>query len=109
MKIWFIKNNPICNLDIGKPTKMLHSILLAQLITILIHYLCTIALTVLADWSTFLELVFPSMGSHNWRALGGGIGPIFTPVLLRRLLGPLGLSGSVINTFWTHGCSKQFC
>ena len=39
----------------------------------------------------------------------GGIGLIFTPVLLRRLLGLLGLSGSTTNTFWTHKTSKQFC
>ena len=39
-------------LDIGKPTKLSHLayfILLAQLITTLIHYLCTVALTGLAD------------------------------------------------------------
>ena len=32
----------------------------------------------------------------------GGMGLIFTPVLVRRLLGPLGLSGSMISTLWTH-------
>ena len=38
-----------------------YSILLAHLIDTLIHCLCTVALTGLADWSTFLELVLPTM------------------------------------------------
>ena len=37
----------------------------------------------------------------------GGMGLIFTPVLVRRLLGPLGLSGSMTSTSWTHSYSKQ--
>ena len=34
----------------------------------------------------------------------GGMGLIFTPALVRHLLGPLaiGLSGPMINTSWTH-------
>ena len=74
-------------------------ILLAQLIDTLIHYLCTVALTGLADWSAFLELVLLTMWSHKWDdgAYGGhymeGMGLIFTPVLVRCLLGPLGLLG----------------
>ena len=42
------------------------SISLAQLIATLIHYLCTVALTVLADWSAFLKLALPTIWSHNW-------------------------------------------
>ena len=45
-------------LNFGKPTKMSHlaySILLSQLIATLIHYLCTVVLLGLADWSTFLK------------------------------------------------------
>ena len=34
-------------------------ILLAQLIATLIHYPCTVALPDLADWSAFLEQIFP--------------------------------------------------
>ena len=30
------------------------------------------------------------------------VGVIFTPVLVRCLLGPLGLSGPMTNTSWTH-------
>ena len=54
----------ICELDIGKPTKLSHlaySILLAQLIATLIHYPCTVALAGLADWSAFLGLILPTM------------------------------------------------
>ena len=32
----------------------------------------------------------------------GGMGLIFTPVLVRHLLGPLGLSGPMTSTFRTH-------
>ena len=31
----------------------------------------------------------------------GGMGLIFTPVLVRHLLGSLGLSGPMTSTFWT--------
>ena len=49
--------------------------------------------------------------THDWdnaagRAHGGhhirGMGLIFTPVLVRRLLGPPGLSGLMTSTSWTH-------
>ena len=39
----------------------------------------------------------------------GGMGPIFTLVLVRCLLGPLGLSGPMTCTSWTHRTSKQSC
>ena len=32
----------------------------------------------------------------------GGMGLIFTPVLVRRLLGPLGLSRPMTSISWTH-------
>ena len=32
----------------------------------------------------------------------GGMGLIFTPVLVRRLLGPPGLSRPMTGTSWTH-------
>ena len=32
----------------------------------------------------------------------GGIGMILTPVLVRHLLGPLGLSGPMTSTSWTY-------
>ena len=32
----------------------------------------------------------------------GGIGLIFTPVLVRHLLGPLGLFSPMTSTSWTH-------
>ena len=105
-------------LDIGKWTEMSHlaySISLAQLIVTLTHCLCTVALTGLADWSAFLKLVLLTMWSHNWdsEAYGGhhmgGMGLIFTPALVRHLLGPLGLSRLMTSTSWTHGISKQSC
>ena len=37
----------------------------------------------------------------------GGMGLIFTPVLMRHLLGPPGLSGPITSTSWTHRCSKR--
>ena len=37
----------------------------------------------------------------------GGMDLIFIPVLVRRLLGPLGLSGPMTSTFWTHRFSKR--
>ena len=37
----------------------------------------------------------------------GGMGLIFTPVLVRRLLGPLSLSGAMTSTYWIHSYSKQ--
>ena len=37
----------------------------------------------------------------------GGMGLILTSALVRRLLGPLGLSGPIANTSWTHNYSKQ--
>ena len=36
-----------------------------------------------------------------------GMGLIFTPVLVRCLLGPLGLSGPMTSTSWAHRYSKQ--
>ena len=92
-----------------------YSILLAQLIATLIHCPCTVALTGLADWSAYLELVLLTMSSHDWDngAHGGhqmgGMSLIFTPVLVTHLLGPPGLSGLTISTSWTHGTSKQSC
>ena len=104
-------------LDIGKPTELSHlaySILLVQLIATLIHYPCTVALTGLADRSAFLELVLPTMWSHIWDngAHGehqiGGIGLMFTTVLVTRLLGHPGLSG-LTSTSWKYGTSKWSC
>ena len=57
---WILENWPKCH------TWPTYSILLAQLIDALIHYPCTVALTGLADWSAFLELVLLTMWSHNW-------------------------------------------
>ena len=37
----------------------------------------------------------------------GGIGLIFTPVLVRSFLGPPGLSRPITGTSWTHSYSKQ--
>ena len=37
----------------------------------------------------------------------GGMDLIFTPVLVRRLIGPPGLSGPVTGTSWTHSYSKR--
>ena len=37
------------------------------------------------------------------------MGLIFTPVLVRHLLVPPGLSGLMTSTCWTHGTSKQSC
>ena len=41
--------------------------------------------------------------------MGGMHGPdtLFTPVLVRRPSGPLGLSGPMTSTSWTHSYSKQ--
>ena len=86
------------------------------MIATLIHYPCTVALTGLADWSAFdLELVYQScevtsetMGPMEGTDQMGGIGLIFSPVLVTRLLGHPGLSGLIIyetstSTSWTHG------
>ena len=32
----------------------------------------------------------------------GGMDLVFTPMLVRRILGPLGLSGSMTSTSWTY-------
>ena len=37
----------------------------------------------------------------------GGMGLIFTPVLVRHLLGPLSFSRPMTSTSWTHSYSKQ--
>ena len=37
-----------------------------------------------------------------------GMALIFTPVLVRRLLGPPGLSRPMTSSSWTHSYSKQF-
>ena len=37
----------------------------------------------------------------------GGMGLIFTPVLVRRLIGPPGLSRPMTSGSWTHSYSKQ--
>ena len=37
----------------------------------------------------------------------GGMGLIFTPVLVRSLIGPPGLSRPMTSTSWTHGYSEQ--
>ena len=37
----------------------------------------------------------------------GGMGLIFTPVLVRRLIGPPGLLRPMTSTSWTHSYSKQ--
>ena len=37
----------------------------------------------------------------------GGVGLIFTPVLVTYVLGPLGLSGPMTRTSWTHGYVLQ--
>ena len=65
----------MCDLDCGKLTETSHlaySILLPQLIATLIHYLCTVALPGLADWSAFADHVksrysIPSIDSTDTR------------------------------------------
>ena len=37
----------------------------------------------------------------------GGMGLKLAPVLVRRLLGPLGLFGPTADASWTYGYSKQ--
>ena len=37
----------------------------------------------------------------------GGMGLIFTTVLVRHRIGPLGLSGPITTNSWTHRYSKQ--
>ena len=43
----------------------------------------------------------------SWRALDGTYGSDIHPVLVRHLLCPLGLSGYMISTSWTHSYYKQ--
>ena len=38
----------------------------------------------------------------------GGMGLIFIPVLVTRLLGHPGLSGLMTSTSWTHGAALKF-
>ena len=47
--------------EISKISHLAYFILLAQLIATLIHYPCNVALTGLAEWSAFLELILPTM------------------------------------------------
>ena len=63
-------------------------ILLAQLIATLIHYPCIVALTGLDDWSAFLEWVVRSceVMTETMGPMEGGMGLIFTPMLVRNLL-----------------------
>ena len=86
---------------------------IGRLIATLIHYPCTVALTGLTEWSAFLEMVLPTMWSHDWDngahggyQMGGTYGSDIHPVLVTRLVGPPGLSGLMTSTFWTHGTSK---
>ena len=37
----------------------------------------------------------------------GSMGLTFTPVLVRHLLGPIGLSGPITSTYWTRSYSKH--
>ena len=51
--------------SINRENIMVFYLLLPQLIATLIHYLCTVALPGLADWSAFLEWVLLIMKSLN--------------------------------------------
>ena len=87
-------------LDFGKPNELSHKayfILLAQLITTLIHYPFTVPLPGLADWCAFLEWVLLTILIHDWdnETHGGhymeGMDLKLTPVPMRHLLGPLSI------------------
>ena len=55
----------------------------------------------------FADHVKPQLRQWDpWRAMGG-MGLIFTPVLVKRLIGPPGLSRPMTSTSWTHSYSKQ--
>ena len=62
----------------------------------------------LADWSTFLERVLPTMWIHNWNSgtHGGyymeGMGLKLTSVVVRHLLSPLSMIETMDGTSWTH-------
>ena len=51
----FLSNDSILE-KLTKTSHLAYSTLLPQLIATLIHYLCTVALPGLADWSAFLEM-----------------------------------------------------
>ena len=52
---WILENRP------KYISHLAYCIILLQLIATLIHYLCIVALTGLASWSAFPELVLPTM------------------------------------------------
>ena len=56
----------------------------------------------------FTDHVKPQLRQWEpWRGLDGRYGLIFTSVLVRRLIGPPGLSRPMTSTSWTHSYSKQ--
>ena len=99
---WILENQPNCH------ARQAFSNSLAQLIATLIQYPFTVALPGLTDWSVFLERVFPTTQIHNWdnRTHGGhymeGMSLKLTPVVVRCLLGPLRVFGTMSGTVWTH-------
>ena len=106
-------------LDIGKLTEISHSpysMLLAQLHNSHIHILpmhcCINRLTWLvcfsrAGLSTTCEVMTETMGLMEGTGWEVSYGSYIHPVLVRHLLGPLGLSGPMTGTSWNHNYSKQ--
>ena len=61
-----------------------------------------------ADFANHVhEATTETMGPMEGTRWAGDMGLIFTPVLVRRLIGPLGLSRPITSTSWTHGYSKH--
>ena len=66
------------------------------------------------DWLvSFPEWFCSIMWTHNWDNMTHGghymenMCHIFTPVVMRHLLGPISMFGPMAGTSWTHSYSKQ--
>ena len=93
---WILDNQPNCHT----------TILLAQLMTTLVHYTYTVPLPGLVDWSAFLEPVLPADPVNSqlrqwdpWRALHGRHGSEIHP---SHLLYHSSMFGPMAGTSGTH-------
>ena len=99
---WMLENRLNCH------TRPIYSILLAQLMATLVHYIYIVPLPGLVDWSTSLHRVLLTLSIHDWdnETHGGcymeGMGLKFTPVIGRHLLRHSSMFGPMAGTSGTH-------
>ena len=89
-----------------------YSILLAQLITTLIHYRFTVPLPGLTDWSVFQSKFSDHVNSQlrqqdPWRVLHARHGSEINSSGSETSLDPMSMFGPMAGTSWTHSQSKQ--